>query len=160
MAKLKWIIVSIVAVLLIIAGILFYPITNISAENIEITNVKDVTLKGFTLVGKLYVNNPSMFTIPVKNVNYQLILEKTNDVLFTGTLPPFTLESSHVTKVPFTMSVQLRSTVNLALLMATQKQVDAKIVGTAQLDILGFKYNYPFESQLDLKEILAGSIRP
>ena len=157
MAAWKWIL-GIVAVLLIIGGILFYPINNISVERIEITDIRDVSLKGFTLEGNLYVNNPSIFAIPVENINYQLALVKTGDVLFSGTLPSFVLQSSTITTVPFDMKIQLRSTVNLALLMLTQKEVNATLSGTAQVDILGFKDVYPFESEMDLKDILKGAL--
>jgi len=152
----KYWIFGVIVILLII---LFYPVKKISVERIQVTDVSDVSLRGFNLAGKLYINNPSIFTIPVEDIKYQLVLDKTGDVLFSGSMPGFELESRSTTTSTFTMNVQWRSTVNVALLMATQKEVNATMQGTAQLDVLGFRYEYPFESQMDLKAMLKNAFR-
>ena len=140
--------------IIILFAIILYPINKIAIKSIEITEVKDISLKGFNLAGNLHIDNPSIFTIPVESTDYQFVLKQTGDVLFSGNLPPFELEASSTATVPFTMDVQLRSTVNLALLMVTQKEVNASIIGVAKLNILGFSYDYPFETEFDLKDLL------
>jgi len=152
------IIVGILVIVAIVAAVLFVSrdLEKVSVERFEITGVSDVSFSGFKLHGNLFISNPSPISVPVKSVNYDIILKETQLVVSSGALPAFML-SPGTSEVPFTHDVSWGRYLNTVIRLATQEHLYATVNGTLRVDIPGAdQYDIPFSKDIDLKEAIAG----
>jgi len=153
----KWSIIIFLIVLITIAAIMYYlgkDLQNATLEKFELSGVEDITLDTITLNGNLYVNNPSRLSVPIKEITYEIILEKDNATLSSGVIPGFVLEKNTITKIPFNQKLKYAPTASFALQMATQQHVYANINGKIFIDLPKTQYEIPFSYKIDIKEAI------
>ncbi len=157
----KWLIIGILP-LIIIGGILFFlgkDLQKVSLEKFEITGIEKITTDSFTLNGNLYLKNPSKLSIPIKTIEYTVILKEKQQTLSSGTLAGFTLEKNMITKAPFSEQIKLLPTSTLAIELITKDKVFITIKGKIIVDLPEInKYEIPFETEIDMKEVLKEQI--
>src|SRR3989338_79315 len=114
---LAWkIIIGVVIVAIGTAGTfvyLGYGLQNVSFEDLKLTGIKDLTLNSFTFKANLYLHNPSDLGVPVRLVEYDIIDQKSGEVVSSGIIPGFVLEKQVTTEIPFEQRVEFLPTASL-----------------------------------------------
>jgi len=153
--SLRWSL-KLVLPIIIIAGILFYygqGLQNASLERFELTGIDGITTESFTLVGNLFVKNPSDLSIPVESIGYEIFLKDTGEKIGSGNLPEFTLEKSKVSKIPFNQEIEWVPSIKLAADLLTKDKVLITVKGKARINLPKVKeYVIPFSAETDIKE--------
>ena len=98
------------------------------------------------------MNNPSKLSIPVKSIDYEIILKETEEVLSSGSIPSFILEVGE-SQIPFEQKVRWVPTAELALQLATEEHVYAVVEGKIIIDLPKLEsYELPFSEEVDIKD--------
>lgn len=133
-------------------GYYFFKDTTVDLERFTLTNIKDVSVQGFTATGYLVMTSNLKIGVPIQSVAYQMTLEKTGEQISSGTMPPFVLEPGE-SKLEFEHRVFWKPTVELATYLVTEDTVDATISGKIRIDIPGVdSLEIPFEDTVDIKQ--------
>lgn len=145
--------------IVVVAGVLFFlgkGLTDVSVQDFEITGVEDVSIQSFTLSGNLFIENPSLLSVPIEKGEYVVVLRNSGETISTGTLPRFTLDPNQVNEVDFSHEVNWRPTVSLASQLLTQESVYVDIEGNVTVSVLGITtYKAPFSEEIDIKGYLS-----
>jgi len=151
----KLVIIAIV-ILLLVGGAYFavQDVKRITVEGFDIIGFEVNSLRSFTIVGKAYVNNPSMFTIPAKSFKYYVILEDTGETISSGSIPNIELKSKSLNTIAFAHTVEWIPTLDLVLQLITKEQVLIVVAVDIEIDFLGINYIIPFERTIDIREYL------
>ena len=110
-----WVIAVVLVVLLGLGGYVYDGLSSISVSDFEISSVDSIDTGGFSFVGTLDIDNPSIMTVTLTSLTYDVVLNQTEEVLGQGSLGPVTLPAGEVTEVDFTQSVRWKPTVALGL---------------------------------------------
>ncbi|MEK6916357.1 MAG: hypothetical protein AABW92_01310 [Nanoarchaeota archaeon] len=143
-------------ILLVLAGgVLFFLGKNLnqaSLKNFNLDNIQDITTDSFTITGNLLVNNPSKLSIPVKSVDFDIILKESKELLTSGHISSFNLEIGE-SNIPIEQEVNWVPTAQLALELITKEHVYALVVGKIKINLPGLeKYEIPFNKEVDIKD--------
>ncbi|HLC85065.1 MAG TPA: LEA type 2 family protein [Candidatus Nanoarchaeia archaeon] len=150
-----WVIAVVLVVLLGLGGYVYDGLSSISVSDFEISSVDSIDTGGFSFVGTLDIDNPSIMTVTLTSLTYDVVLNQTEEVLGQGSLGPVTLPAGEVTEVDFTQSVRWKPTVALGLELLAQDKVYLVIHGTARIDILGiYTHEAPVEVAIDIKNLV------
>ena len=140
--------------LLVIGGAGFYylnGINKVSLDDFVLTGIKGVTVNSFTFNGQLFVNNPSKTPVPIQTITYDVILDKTGEIISSGTLPSFILVPGDNT-IPFDQRVNWVPTASLAATLVTSDRVYTTVKGRIKIALPQVKeYELPFSSKADIK---------
>lgn len=150
----KWLIILVV--LGAVAGALFYlgkDLKNASLEDFELNNIKDISTDSFVVDGKFSVSNPSQLSVPVKSIEYDIVLKKTDEVISSGSIPGFNLNKEEVTDIPFSQEIKWVPSAKLALDLLTEDEVYATVKGKIRINLPKVQeYELPFSKDFDIKD--------
>lgn len=125
----------IVGLLVIIVGIawIYNGLTSITVEGFDITGVQSTSEETIVLTGELRVNNPSIVSVPLRQLEYDVTYK--GKLLGHGSVPQTTLGSRGVSVIPLTQEVRLVESSGLLIDVAFVGSANITIEGTASLDI-------------------------
>jgi len=152
----KKLVIASVIVLALFAGAYYaiQDVKQITVEGVEVSGLRSISLRSFTIEGNIYVNNPSMFNIPVERFDYYIVLEDTNEVISSGELPDVELNKESLNTVEFTHIVEWMPTIDLAFRLVQQEQVNVIVKGNFEINFLGINKTIPFERKFDIRDYL------
>jgi len=124
-------------------------IQDITIEDIEIGEPRNITTSSFTIDVSIFIRNPSGLTVPIESLSYNIVLKNTEEQIGTGSTPPFKINKRSTTKIPLTQTFTFEQ--QMALQLAQQPSVLAvmKIEATAKLSVI--ETTIPFEIEVDIK---------
>ncbi len=153
----KWFIVAALLVLSFFVYTTVQDLQSIKVTDFRVTGVHNVSLDGFTLTGELTIVNPSYFSVTLRNISHEVLLE--NATLTSGYLPAFTLHSG-VNVIPFYQDVPWTPTFQFLQHMINKEEVLVSVNGAAVVDIFGFtSFTLPYHSSIDIKSYLGDLVR-
>ena len=149
--KLKLILVLIVSIILILVLIICNDLRQISIEKFELTDLKAASAESVTIVGDMYINNPSRFSVPIKQITYNVIL---------GEIPSFVLEKNTITMISFSHNMKFAPTLELLIKLLTKEKVFVVVTGKAYADVAGiYTHEIAFSQKIDFKEYLRNQMK-
>lgn len=154
---LKHILVALICIGVVagVAAVIFGPLSKVGVSDFGIDQVSNVALDGFTLSGTLTVDNPSMFSIEVKGIDYDLIVDSTGESVGTGSIQPFFLSPDSSETVPFVQDVAWKTTLETAMQFLQEEHVYLKIDGTATVTLFNFyEAERPVTGKIDIKPLV------
>ncbi|MBS3137767.1 hypothetical protein J4232_05005 [Candidatus Woesearchaeota archaeon] len=158
--KLKLILVLIVSIILILVLIICNDLRQISIEKFELTDLKAASAESVTIVGDMYINNPSRFSVPIKQIIYNVILEENNITLSSGEIPSFVLEKNTITMISFSHNMKFAPTLELLIKLLTKEKVFVVVTGKAYADVAGiYTHEIAFSQKIDFKEYLRNQMK-
>ncbi len=154
MSMKKWLIVGITVA--VVVGVILYlgqGLEHASLEKFEISGLSSVNADSFTVNGNIYVNNPSQLPVPIKSIDYDVVMKDTGEVISSGTLAQFVLEPKTTTRIPFNQEINWIPAANTVMQLAAKDKVYATIRGRIKIDIREIdKYDILFSQDVDLKQ--------
>lgn len=127
-------------------------LTKVTLVSFEVDEIGEFNEQGFTIKGTVTVKNPSRISVPIDNINYDISLKETGDVLSSGVIPNFVLEKNTVTTVPFQQKVGWNIGLKQAFSLSRKEKVEVVIHGIININVPGQKpYEIPFEKTIDIK---------
>ncbi|MBI5393504.1 hypothetical protein HZA96_06565 [Candidatus Woesearchaeota archaeon] len=159
---LKYVSILVIIFVLIIMIILLLgkDLQQVSVEKFELNGLENISGESVTIVGDLYINNPSKISVPIKQINYDVILEKNNITLSSGEIPSFILEKNIINKIPFSHNMKFKPSLDLLLQLLTQEEVYIVVSGKVYVDVAGIEtYDVDFLQKVDFKEYLQKQIK-
>jgi hypothetical protein len=152
--KKRWI-VPLVIVLIILAGVggyfgyYFYALTQLKITDVEISEFTEFNLKGFSFNGHIDMYNPSLISVSIKQIEYAVIFEPTDQLLSSGVLEGTKLPSKQITRIPFQKSINWAPALSLMIQLVTEDQ-PANIVFTGKVFVTD-KTAIPFVYKVDVR---------
>ena len=142
-----------------VVGILFWSVfgslTQVGVTDFEVTDVQDISLDSFTLVGTITVDNPSMFVVDIKEITYDMIIVDTGERVGSGSFDAILLGAKETQVIPFRQQVAWSVTLDTALKMLNQEHVYLEIDGIAKVSLLGvYNTERPVKAKIDIKSLL------
>jgi hypothetical protein len=157
-------IISTVGIVLLLAlavfcAVTYERLTSVRIVGLDLSDVRDITTKSFDIDGVIYLDNPSGVDAKVKNVDYDIVLASSEDVLASGSVPSFTLAKKSTTNTTFTQEVAWSPTADLALELISKDHVLVILRGTVTLEyfIIG-EVNIDFEKKKDIKPYVSSYV--
>jgi LEA14-like dessication related protein len=142
--------------IILVAGALFYfgqGLQDASLDRFDVTGIDDITTESFTILGNLFVKNPSEISVPIDIIEYDIFLKETGEKIGSGTLPTFTLEKSTTNKIAFNQKMRWIPTAQLAVNLLTKEKVIIEIKGKLRINVPKVKeYSIPFSQETDIQE--------
>lgn len=151
----QWIIpVLILAViLLLIAGYYlyyFHSLSQLKIETVKVNSLNDFSLKGFTFSGYIDLYNPSLLSLKIMQIDYNIVFEPTEQILAAGSLQGTELESRSTTRVPFQKTINWAPALSLVVQLATSK-APVNIIFAGQVHITD-SVKLPFVYKMDIRD--------
>ncbi len=120
-------------------------------------------LGGYVYVGLSHIDVesfPSILSVTVSSITYDLVLNHTQNILGQGSFDSFALPAGDITEVEFTQSVNWVPSASLALELLSEDKIYMVIEGTATIDILGiYTHEAPIVVAVDIKNLLLSQAR-
>ena len=149
---------KIIVPLVVVAGALFYfgqGLQDASLEDFELTGIDEITKESFTIIGNLFVKNPSELSVPIDSIDYDVFLKKTGEKIGSGNLPSFTLEKEKVSQIEFNQEIKWIPTAQLAADLLTEDEVYIEVKGKLKINLPKVKeYSIPFSHEVDIKDYI------
>lgn len=157
MSRIKKLVIG--GVIIALAGlVLFYlaqDLTEASLESFTVTSISDLSTESFTFTADLAITNPSLIPVPVRTVEYELVLEETDEIISERQLMPFVLSASTTSSIDVEQDVRWQPAADLATQLLTQDEVYMIVSGTARLNLPFLsEHEIPFEDRVDIKEFI------
>ena len=147
-----------IIILIILGGTGVYVLNGlggISIESFRINSLQGATAESFTFSGELDVKNPGIIGVRVVSIDYDMVLNDTNEVISTGHFDSFDLPASSTTTVPFDKEVRWKPSLSLAQQLLMKDKVYLIIKGEATVDIQGITTVVrPFEVPINIKSFI------
>ena len=150
----RWLIPVVVIIILLLctAGYIayyFYSFTQLKITDIKVDSLDDFSLKGFTFSGYIDLHNPSLISVKVTQIDYNIVFEPTNQLLSAGSLEGTSLPAGKITRVPFQKTINWAPALSLVLQLATSNE-PANIIFAGQVQVTE-KISLPFVYKVDLR---------
>jgi len=140
----------------VIAGVYYSKdIDKIKVEKFEITQFKSISKNSFNLTAKVYLNNPSRLSIPIKSIKYTIYLNETGEEIANGETPPFKIESGKVNIITINNKIKLDKVIKTLPKLILKDNVPATVKLNITIDYPIIRNKpIPFEFEIDVKEYL------
>ena len=130
-------------------------IDKIKGEKFEITQFKSISKNSFNLTTKIYLNNPSRLSIPIKSIKYTIYLNETGEEIANGETPPFKIESGKVNIITINNKIKLDKVIKTLPKLILKDNVPATVKLNITIDYPIIRNKpIPFEFEIDVKEYL------
>lgn len=151
MRRKKTVAVIIVAIVIVAAGVTTYlsSFQPPQIESININSIDSISLSGFNLTFSIKVYNPNLLAITIKNINYSLLLTKTNQLLMNGTYGEITIPAQGSTEILITSTVYSVPALSLAFMTILSKSVMMEINGGGTAAGLFSDHSFSFSRTFD-----------
>jgi len=125
----------IIGALVVLAALvwMYDGLANITVEGFDITGVQGAGSEALVLTGELRVNNPSIVSVPLRQLDYDVTYKGT--LLGHGSVPQTNLGARGVSVIPLTQEVRLAESSALLVDVALIGSANITVDGTASLDI-------------------------
>ena len=145
-------------ILLLASGAVLFLVKDVqdsSLEDFVLSGIDSITSDSFSIEGLFVLENPSYIGIPIRNVEYDLILEKNGEIISTGNLPPFILTRG-ITETEFTQQINWVPTGAMLVDLVLENEVYVTIKGNISLNIPFISSKkIPFEDRTNIKEYIS-----
>ncbi|MGZ4847763.1 MAG: hypothetical protein ACXV2F_05400 [Halobacteriota archaeon] len=147
----KTVAVIIIAIVIVAAGVTTYlsSFQPPQIESINISSIDSISLSGFNLTFSIKVYNPNLLAITIKNINYSLLLTKTNQLLMNGTYGEITIPAQSSTEIFIKSTVYSIPAVSLAFMTILSKSVIMEINGSGTAAGLFSDHSFSFSRTFD-----------
>lgn len=155
MGTITKLLVLIIGILLLFGGIYVYSLSKIEVRSINLNNIGDISLSGFTLNGHVDVYNGGLIPVGIDHVQYDVILEKTGDRLASGYIQGTIISPGTTVQLPITNKIDWTPTVEMAVDLLNQGDTYIKVSGNvyvANLQIIEFKI--PFQQRINIEQYI------
>jgi hypothetical protein len=149
----KSIVVSIAIIMLVLGLLYFYSLSQVSVRQVNINGLSDVGLRGFTVTGNIDVHNGGILPVYVDEINYDVILEESNEKLTQGHIKGGWILPNQVEPYYFSNKINWKPAASVVVrMMRPGGNTYALIKGelsVADFSIVEFKV--PFEKRFDIE---------
>jgi hypothetical protein len=155
--KKKWIIPVVIVVVILLAvagyyGYYFYALSQLQVTDVHLKKFTEFSLKGFSFDGSIELYNPSLISVTVEKIDYQVIFEPTQQVLSVDSIPEKVVPARNSARIPFNKSIRWAPALSLILELATSdKPVNVMLVGDVKVTE---SIHLPFVYKIDVREYL------
>lgn len=138
-----------IVVVLVIVG---WGLQNVTLDEFEVTGITDITPESFTFSGSFILTNPSMMSLPVEAVTYDVLVN--NEVISQGVISAFTLERGETT-VPFEQEIFWVPATERAVSIITEGDALLEVRGELRIGIPILRdYAVPFSDKTNVQAYL------
>ncbi len=148
---------TIVIIIALVAGFFVVKdVQDINVEDFSVTSIKDVTSEGFTVTGTIKVSNPSMISFPIADLPFTVTLHETGELIGSGVIPAFTLQSKDTTTANFEQNIEWKAATStlLQVLLDDQVFIDTEGVFSVNIPVIS-GVEIKFSDSVDIKEQMA-----
>lgn len=147
--------------ILIIAylGIYAYSLSKVEIKSVEFDEITKVNSSGFTLDGYAELYNGGIMPVKIDHIEYQIVLESTEEVLSKGVIEGQTVKPKESIKFDALADISWIPAKDAALELIRPGETNATVSGDAYVSVLGFiETRVPFEETVDLEPFLKEAI--
>lgn len=145
-----WLIPALAILTVLTIEVVYYSAYNsIQIDNVNIVDIQDFSLDGFSIIGKIDARNPSSVDLTAKQIKYTAKIGnfETSDKLYNINLPKKT-----TTTIDFNARINWGITTEIAKDFLTRSQTILEVKGEVIMLESPIYVSVPFETQIDLKD--------
>ena len=154
-SKLKIVILLLVIAMLIYGGLYIYSVSQVRVLNVNVNQLQDVSLKGFTLGGNVEIYNGGIIPVGISHLSYDVILENTGDELANGWINGRTISPGETIDYPLSTTINWVPSSQVALGLLSPGETYAQINGEVKILDLGFvDISLPFSDRINIEDYI------
>lgn len=146
-----------IALLLLLGGYVGYyarAASTLYASDATITKLEEISGKGISFSGVIEITNPSSASIHLKEIQYHMTLDETNEEIANGKIKGSTIKPKSRTKLSFRQETSWLPGVDTIIRLATEEEVYVTVTGKATASILGIPVSGSFTEHQDVKQLI------
>lgn len=144
-----------IGTVLILGGIYIYSLSKIEVRSINFNNLEDASLSGFTLNGYIEVYNGGLIPVGIDHVQYDVILEKTGNMLANGYVQGTTISPGTIVRFPTTNRIDWTPTAEMAVDLLNPGDTYILISGNVYVANLQFiEFKLPFQQRVNIEQYI------
>jgi len=153
--------VIIVAIVIVAVGVTAYfsSFQPPQIESVKISSIDGISLSGFNLTFSIEIYNPNIVGMTIKNINYNLILTQTNQVLMNGTHGEINIPAHASTEIFIKSTVFFAPAISLAFMTIFTKSVMMEINGGGTAPGLFSDHSFSFSRTFDAYPYISNQVR-
>ena len=133
---------------LILLGLYIYSLSQLKIVNLELTEIKELSIKGFEFDGVFTIYNGGFWNFGIKRINY--VVKIASEQLTEGKLEGTKIEAKKSGKFAFHCRVNWKPSAKLAWSLLTPGNTFARISGSVKL---GF-WKIPFAKKINIEKYI------
>ncbi len=147
--------VLIIGIIVIFGGLYVYSLSKIEVRSVNFNNIGDIGSSGFTLNGYVEVYNGGLIPVGIDYIQYNVVLEKTRNILVDGHIQGNTISPGATVKFPVTNRINWVPTTEMAMDLLNPGDTYIIVSGNvnvANLQIIEFKI--PFQQRINIEQYI------
>jgi hypothetical protein len=152
--------VIIVAVVIVAVGVTAYfsSFEPPQIESVKISSVDGISLSGFNLTFSIEIYNPNIVGMTIKNINCNLMLTQTNQLLMNGTHGEINIPAHGSTEIFIKSTVYFAPGISLAFMMIFTKSVMMEMNGGGTAPGLFSDQSFSFSRAFDAYPYISNQV--
>ena len=162
MEKNKKIIIGVVIALLIIGFVLFnvFSLKSVKPTSFRVNDISMSKDAGIIFEGVIVVENPSLLDANIESIDYEIILDLTNEVISTGHIDGSIVPSKGSADFTFSQQLDWIPDVSTAMQLMNQEEIYVTIQGTGHAKLLWvIPVSSDFEAKVDIAAYIKNTIQ-
>ena len=152
--------VIIVAIVIVAVGVTTYfsSFEPPQIESVKISSIDGISLSGFNLTFSIKIYNPNIVGMTIKNINYNLILTQTNQLLMNGTHGEINIPAHGSTEIVIKSTIYFVPAISLAFMTIFTKSVVMEINGGGTAPGLFSDQSFSFSRTFDVYPYISNQV--
>lgn len=152
--------VIIVAIVIVAVGVTAYfsSFEPPQIESVKISSIDGISLSGFNLTFSIKIYNPNIVGMTIKNINYNLTLTQTNQLLMNGTHGEINIPAHGSTEIFIKSTIYFVPAFSLAFMTIFTKSVVMEINGGGTAPGLFSDQSFSFSRTFDVYPYISNQV--